>query len=72
MNDKAMTPKQVAFIRSLFHLLGEYLTEQEKKNLVAKMKAHKDGTAVQSTKWADAAIQKLLRIAATNKVALKK
>ena len=72
MNDKAMTPKQVAFIRSLFRQLGEYLTEEQKATIIAKMKSHIDGTQVQSTRWASAAINKFLAIAAENKVVLKR
>lgn len=56
---KAMSDKQVAFIRSLFKQVKGIMPEQEQENLINKMKAHLDGTNPLSTKWASAAIDKL-------------
>jgi hypothetical protein len=56
---KAMSEKQVAFIRDLFKQVKDTMPEQEQENLINKMKAHLDGTNIQSTKWASAAIDKL-------------
>jgi len=54
-----MTVKQINFIRSLFKEVGELMTIDEQESLIAKMNAHKDGTHVLTTKWAQKAIDKL-------------
>lgn len=58
-NQKPMSQKQVGFIRDLFKQVKDIMPEQEQENLVNKMKAHLDGTAIQSMKWGSAAIDKL-------------
>jgi hypothetical protein len=56
---KPMTDKQVAYIRDLFAYNKEYMTIDEQKSLVNKMKGHLDGSAVLSIVWAGKAIDKL-------------
>ncbi len=57
--ENPMTVKQINFIRSLFKEVGELMTIDEQESLIAKMNAHKNGTHVLTTKWAQAAIDKL-------------
>jgi hypothetical protein len=57
--ENPMTVKQINFIRSLFKEVGELMTIDEQESLIAKMNAHKDGTNVLTTKWAQKAIDKL-------------
>jgi hypothetical protein len=55
-----MTDRQVGYIRHLFKEVSDYLSDQERKNLTDKMKAHRSGQQVQSVDWADKAIKKLV------------
>jgi len=55
-----MTDRQVGYIRYLFKEVSVNLSDQEKKNLTDKMKAHISGQQILSVIWADRAIKKLI------------
>jgi hypothetical protein len=55
-----MTDRQVGYIRHLFKEVSANLSDQEKKNLTDKMKAHISGQQILSVIWADRAIKKLI------------
>jgi hypothetical protein len=55
----AMTEKQIVYIRDLFKSKKQFMTIDEQESLINKMKGHLDGSAVLTTKWASAAINKL-------------
>jgi hypothetical protein len=55
-----MTDRQVGYIRHLFKEVSTNLSDQERKNLTDKMKAHISGQEILSVDWADKAIKKLI------------
>jgi len=58
-NTNPMSEAQVKFIRSLFKQVGEFLTEEERNEIITIMKAHIAGTQTQTVTWASAVIDKL-------------
>lgn len=63
---RPMTEAQVKLIRNLFAEAEQFMTEDQKSNLIKKMTAHINGSQKQTSKWASAAIDKLFEIKRAN------
>lgn len=62
INTNPMSEAQIKFIRNLFAEAKEFMTEDEQKNLIEKMRKHISGEQQQTISWASAAIDKLKQI----------
>ena len=63
---RPMTEAQIKLIRNLFAEVEQFMTKDQKSNLIKKMTAHINDSEKQTSKWASAAIDKLFEIKRAN------